>query len=192
MADNVYRSIDISVPANGRYELNRLARFIKVLSSNLTEFNISIDNDSEGIAFQGFGIEVPEEFLKLDIINNNASQLDITLGLSDNLISDDRVNLSGTVAVSIAGSATPSNPASNVTTSAGNLLLAANSSRKYFEIYNNSALDLIYTGTDNTGTGGVTIKANGGYYTAEMAGAVYGAAIGGTITNTDIEIIEAV
>lgn len=189
MTDNVYRSIDVIVPANSRRRLERLSGFLKILNSNLDEFNIRIGNDSEGIAFQGFGIRVLQDFVELEIINNNASQLEITIGLSKAEIFDDRVNVTGTIDIEVGGNADPSNPAANVTSSAGNLLLAATSTRKYFEIYNNSSETLIVAGDDNTATTGMYILP-GGYYRGEYTSAVYGLSGGATITNTDIGIIE--
>lgn len=173
-----YQEMTYTIPAGNRQEVFQVFNYFRVISQTASS-TLAIRLGQNGIETpftgQGIGIQCEDVFSRITLINNGASALTITLGLAYGSISDDRLNVSGTVSTSPVAPATFSTSADvSVSATATTQVLAANTSRKEAFISNRAANGtVVRVGDSGSGAADGIELASGGTLILSTTAAIY-------------------
>jgi len=137
----------------------------------------------------GTALEIPEGFDKIFVSNAAQSNKSLRLSVSAT-VKVAPYKTSFEIVTAAPETATPADSLNDVTTSATNII-AANANRKKILIQNNSSTDIKYCGTDSSATTGFIIPGGANAaYEDNATGALYALSTSGTITASDITIMD--
>lgn len=156
----IYREIEIRIPANSQISMGLYGKFLQVLeNSSTTKVVMKIEDEEETTLTTGISFKIGEgsNFYRSIIFKNTTgANMDITIAVSDELVTDARLNLQGTINVNNTPDTLASPAAAAPSTSAA-VVVAADASNKEVTLQNNGAVD-IWIGDSN-----IDPSANRGY-----------------------------
>jgi len=121
------------------------ARFLRILENSGADFKIQLNEDSETVIKKGLSIKLsgPEEnnLTKVSFINDTGAQITIQYSLSNYEVTDDRLNVSGSLVVTLSGN-TVTSPAAFAVTDAAQIAVATDLTTKEVTLQNNGANDI--------------------------------------------------
>lgn len=146
-----YKEFDVTIPAGGQYPIQQPFNYVRLLSSNTDVANLNFRFGALSTYTKltlGIGFGAPEIFPSLTVQNVGNSPATIRVAFAVGVISDDRLNVSGTVTTTVAPYDTVS--ASLETFPAGGSVTVNSSGYKRVVIQNNSSTNSIYIFNNNT------------------------------------------
>ena len=146
-----YKEIDVPIAANSQYTVQQPFNYIRILSSNTSTSNLkfrfgALSNQTE--LTMGVGLGIQEVFPSVTIQNVSNAPVIIRLAFAVGVISDDRLNVSGTVQTQEVPLSIVS--ANLRTFTASGELDVDSTGYKRVIIQNESATDSIYIFNNNT------------------------------------------
>lgn len=146
-----YKEIDITIPPNGFYTIQQPYNYVRLLECSTQYQNLAFRFGALSIETSltlGIGLGFPEIFPSLTITNKTNGTVTLRLAFSVGVITDDRLNITGSVDVN---QAPYSNVQSSLETFDANGEIAIDSTAyKRVVIQNNSSTDSIYIFANNT------------------------------------------
>lgn len=124
-------------------------KFFRVLENDGADFSVQLNEEVPSIIKRGMSIKLGagNDLTKLTLINGTGAVLNIEITLSNDEVTDDRLNVSGSLDVSLAAN-TCQSPAAFAVTDAAQIAVAADIAAKEVVLQNNGA-NIIWLGDVN-------------------------------------------
>ena len=96
MINTEFVTRNLTLPPNGRDRIHFVGRSVRITDANLTEFQISIENQGLETVYKGLQINTESSFKYIDILNLSSTEaLEVELFISQAGIDDGRLQFSG-------------------------------------------------------------------------------------------------
>ena len=146
-----YKEIEVVIPPNGQRTVQQPFNYVRLLDSNTPTSNLkfrfgALSNQTE--LTMGLGLGSPEVFPSITVQNISNAQVSIRLAFAVGSISDDRLNVSGTVSTSSVPYDTVATTSETFPVS-GEISVDSTGYKRVL-IQNNSASNSIYIFNNNT------------------------------------------
>lgn len=175
---NVYFGTQTTtIAAGGSVTLPIVGNYFHCIRSTLATFEVAIDGEYGGEMEAGRGFDLPdgETYKSLHLVNTDgANPLTVTFNYGRGSYRDAKLQVSGSIETSLAGSAFPSTADVPLGATATTQILAANTSRKEVLVSNLAANPAtIRVGDVNAGAGRGVEVAPGQTITVNTTAAIY-------------------
>jgi len=161
---NPYREFTYVIPASGQQEILYAHSYFRIMSLSAAG-SVAVrwgqSGSQSSVIGSGIGIELPEAVDRVTLINLGGADVTITVALSMGRVSDDRLNVSGTLSTSVISPTTAVDTADVAVLTLATTLVAATNANTQQVIISNLAANgtSIRVGTVSAGAArGVEIQ----------------------------------
>jgi hypothetical protein len=188
---NPYREFTFSVAVSGAETIFFAHRYFRVMTiSGTASIRFGASGSKTSFIGAGVGIELDSPTDRVTIFNEGGGILTLTVALSMGRISDDRLNVSGTVSTQETKAATLTSTADVALAAASTIIKAANTTRRAIIITNTHAANAVRIGEVSVAAARGAYLAPGASISLDTTAAVYGYDASAAVTVSVLEVLD--